>query len=426
MLAYLEASPSPYHAVAASAELLASVGALELSEADAWPAGPGAFFLRRGGALVAWLVPEGVRAVDGFRVVAAHTDSPNLRLRPRPELGREGLRQLAVEPYGGVLRNSWLGRDLGVSGRLALRRGGPEVLVRLDEPVCHLAQLAIHLDREVNERGLVLNPHGQLDPIMGLDEAGPGEVVSGEVVAVLAARAGVDAAEVVAFDLMLHDLNPPRLVGPAGQLFASGRLDNLCSAYLATAALASLAGGTTRASDAPMVAVAVLFDHEEVGSTSAEGAQGTLLSSVLERVVLGLGGGREELFRALARTVVASLDMTHATHPNYPERHDPAHPVRLGGGPVVKVNADRRYATDPAGTATFAAACAAAGVPLQTFVNRADLPCGSTVGPFLAARLGVTTVDVGLGQLAMHAARELAGAADPPMMAAALGAFLAP
>jgi len=418
-----------------------------VAEEDAWPAGPGAFFLRRGGALVAWLVPDGARAAGGFRVVAAHTDSPNLRLRPRPELGREGLRQLAVEPYGGVLRNSWLGRDLGVSGRLALRGGRPEVLVRLDEPVCHLAQLAIHLDREVNERGLVLNPQGQLNPVTGLGGAGPGEpapggpaagghvrsevvvsgeAVPGELVALLAARAGVDAAEVVAFDLMLHDLTPPRLVGPAGELFASARLDNLCSAYLATAALGGVAAGERVGTGAPTPAVAVLFDHEEVGSTSAEGAQGALLPSVLERIVLGLGGEREDLLRGLARTVVASADMTHATHPNYPERHDPAHPVRLGGGPVLKVNPNRRYATDPSGAAAFAAACEVAGVPLQTFANRADLPCGSTVGPFLAARLGVTTVDVGLGQLAMHAARELAGAADPPMMAAALAAFLAP
>src|SRR5690606_9578850 len=232
---------------------------------------------------------------------------------------------------------------------------------------------------------------------------------------------GVSADAVLAYDLMAHVLEPSRLLGRDGDLLAAPRLDNLCTAHAGIVALQAAV-----ADPAEPIPVLVLFDHEEVGSVSERGAASTLLPSVLERIVLAAGGDREDLLRALAGSVVASGDMAHATHPNYAERHEPQHQIRINGGPVLKLNQNLRYATDAKGASVFAYACEQAGVPMQRYVHRADLPCGSTVGPITSASTGVTTVDVGAPQLSMHSARELTGAMDPAMYAAALAAFFTP
>jgi aspartyl aminopeptidase len=420
MLDFIDASPSPFHACAAAARRLEAAGFEELHEVDAWPEAPGARYVRRGGTLVAWAVGAHHGPTDGFRLVGAHTDSPNLRVKPRPDAGRAGYRQLAVEVYGSPLLNSWLGRDLGLSGRLVIRgaNGTEERLVRIDRPVLHLPQLAIHLDRDVTSKGLVLNAQEHLTPVWGLGEPTPGAVVG-----LVADEAGVSPDAVVAWDLMVHDLAPGSLAGADRNLVSSPRLDNLMSSW---AGLEALIAATEDGSELEQVPVLVLFDHEEIGSTSDRGAASALLPALTERIVLGLGGGREEVLRSLAASVCCSADNAHATHPNYPDRHEPGHHIRLGGGPVLKVNANVRYATDAVSAATFVAACDQAGVPLQRYAHRSDLPCGSTIGPITASQLGIPTVDVGAPQLAMHSARELCGAADPAHYRAALTAFLAP
>jgi aspartyl aminopeptidase len=413
LFAFLGSSPSPYHAVANAALRLDGAGFRRLQETDAWDSTVDAGYLVRGGALVAWRRPTGSPASTPFRVIGAHTDSPNLRLKPRPDTGSAGWRQLAVEVYGGALANSWLDRDLGLSGRLVRADGGVD-LVLINRPLARVPQLAIHLDRDVNERGLLLDRQAHLTPVWGLGPAHDGDLRS-----FLAPALGLEPDEIVAFDLMFHDLTPPARLGRDGELIAAGRLDNLLSCWAAVEAIVE-----TSASD--NVALVCLFDHEEVGSGSTSGAAGPLLETVIDRLVAGHSACTEDRHRALAASVCVSADMAHAVHPNYVERHEPGHRPLPNAGPVLKVNANQRYATDATTHAAFVAACRQAGVPWQMFVSRNNIPCGSTIGPLTATRLGIATVDVGCAQLSMHSARELAGADDPAYLAAALGAFLAP
>ncbi len=413
LCAFIDASPSPYHAVSTSADLLDAAGFTRLDERRAWGDPSGSHYVVRDGSLVAWTVPAGGEPAAPWRLIGAHTDSPNLRVKPRPDTGRAGARQLGVEVYGGPLLNSWLDRDLGLSGRVGLVDGSTR-LVLVDRPVLRIPQLAIHLDREVTSAGLKLNAQAHLTPVWGV-----GEWREGDFRSFLASELGVDASDIAAWEIMVHDLTPSRLIGRDEELLSAPRLDNLCSSWAALDAL--VAGG------APATpAMVTLFDHEEIGSVSQEGAGSTIVEVLLERIVAGLGGGVEDLRRGIAGSVCASADMAHATHPNYSERHEPGHWIELNGGPVIKTNASQRYATDAHSAGVFAGACRRAGVPVQHFVSRNDMPCGSTIGPITAARLGMATVDIGAPQLAMHSARELTGAADPGMYAAALGAFLRP
>lgn len=408
---YLDRSPSPWHAAATSAAILSTAGFEELSETRPWP-DVAAGFVRRGGALVAWR-RGGADAAAPVRLVGAHTDSPGLRVKPLPDTGTLGWKQLGVEVYGGVLANSWLDRDLGVAGRLVCR-DGTSVLVAVDEPVARVPQLAVHLDREVNERGLVLDRQLHLTPVWGT-----GSPQRGEFAAWIADRAGLSPTELVAWELCLHDLAPAAVLGADRTLLASGRLDNLVSCWAATRALASAVTADGHTS------VIALFDHEEVGSASATGASGPLLGTVLERLVRARGGTREHLHRSLAASTCISADNAHAVHPNYPERHEPDHRPLVNHGPAIKLNSNQRYATSAETAAVFQRACEAAGVPWQHFVSRNNMPCGSTIGPLAATRLGIATVDVGVPQLSMHSARELCGVEDPGHLAAALAAYFA-
>jgi aspartyl aminopeptidase len=420
LLAFCDASPSPFHACSTAAAMLSEAGWTRLAEDAVWPDDPGLYFIVRGGTLIAWAMTARHRPHTGFRIVGAHTDSPNLRLKPSPDVSSAGYRQLGVEVYGGVLLASWLDRELGLSGRVAVRREGNGVLVKLlrvDRPIACLPQLAIHLNREVNSKGLVVDAQNHLVPIWGL---GPSD--AGGFRGFVADELGVAADDVLGWDLMLHDLTPASLVGRDHELIGSSRLDNLASCWAAVEALLDVAP-QLETGPVPLVC---LFDHEEIGSTSDRGAGSSILPAVLERIVLARGGDRQALHRALARSACLSADMAHATHPNYSDRHDPQHQVTLNAGPVLKVNASVRYATDAPGSALVALAADEAKVPLQQFAMRSDLPCGSTIGPVTAASLGITTVDVGMPQLAMHSVREHAGSHDPAWYRALLAAFMAP
>ncbi|MHA3019301.1 M18 family aminopeptidase [Mycobacterium sp. BMJ-28] len=405
---FIDASPSPFHVCVTAARRLEAAGFTELSEADAWPAS-GRFFTVRAGSLVAW---DSTPGQVPFRIVGGHTDSPNLRVKQHPDRVVAGWQVVALAPYGGAWLNSWLDRDLGISGRLSVLDGSgvSDRLVRIDDPILRVPQLAIHLSED--RKGVSPDPQRHVNAIWGLGE-------QRSFVGFVAERAGVRAADVLGFDLMTHDLTASAITGAGGDFVSAPRLDNQATCYAGLEALLD-------AAPTGHIPVLALFDHEEVGSQSDHGAQSDLLPTVLERIVLAAGGSREDFLRRCSESMVASGDMAHATHPNYPDRHEPGHLIAVNAGPVLKVQPNLRYATDGRTAAAFALACRQAGVPLQRYEHRADLPCGSTIGPMTSARTGIPTVDVGAAQLAMHSAREVMGARDVAAYAAALQAFLAP
>jgi aspartyl aminopeptidase len=411
LIGFIDASPTPYHAVHNAAARLADAGFDEFRP----DLGPGARFVVRDGALVAWV--DGASPQTPLRLIGAHTDSPNLRIRPRPDLAVAGVQQLRVEVYGGALVNSWLDRDLGLAGRVVVRRGDQvaERLYRSSGPLLRVPQLAIHLDREINERGLQLDRQQHLTPIWGLGDAAEGDFRSW-----LAGELEVEASEVLGWDLQCFDHQPSAVLGRRDELLAAPRLDNLCSSFGAIEALLATRWAPAGAGPAAIV----LFDHEEVGSTSATGADSTWLGSVLEQRSLALGMDRGAHLAMLAESMLLSADMAHATHPNHPGRHEPGHWIRLGGGPAIKHNVNQRYATDAVGAAEFRRCCEAVGVPVQEYSHRNDLPCGSTIGPLSAAQLAVRTVDVGMPQLSMHSAREMMAVADIEAMVSAFTSWL--
>lgn len=451
LLSFIDAAPSPYHAVDTVRAALLTAGFAELAETAAWPGAPGRYVVVREGSLAAWSTEHlgvpgatagssrattaGGSRATAFRVVGGHTDSPNLRIKPQPDISRLGWDQLGVEVYGGPLLNSWLDRDLGLSGRVTVRDhaapyGVGTRLWRHDEPLLRVPQLAIHLDRAVAD-GLALNAQTQLVPVWGATGSTGPRGAPTPFRDWLAEALQVPTDDVLAWDLMAHDLTPAALLGRELDLIAAPRLDNLASCWAGVRALVAacerIAAGATEATGAtPYVPLLVLFDHEEVGSVTNRGGGSQFLPAVLERIVLARGGDRSDALRAFAGSVVCSADMAHAVHPNYADRYEPQHLLLVGGGPAVKVNSKARYASDATGIGLARLAADQAGVALQSFVSRGDMPCGSTIGPMTAAVLGAVTVDVGAPMLSMHSARELAGAADVAAYAALLEAFLAP
>ncbi len=426
---FIDASPTAFHAVHNAAARLLDAGfeqfAPDLADNGSPAAaggagggvvgastGPGARFVVRDGALVAWV--DGARPGAPLRLIGAHTDSPNLRVRPQPDRSVAGVRQLGVEVYGGALLNSWLDRDLGLAGRVAVRGSDESIvehrLFRVDRPLLRVPQLAIHLDRDISERGLQLNKQQHMSPVWGL-----GAAVDGQFREWLAEQVDVAPGDVLGWDVACFDLQPSTLLGVDDEFLVAPRLDNLCSSFGAIEALLAVRWGATDAGPAMIV----LFDFEEVGSTAVTGADSVWLARILEQRAAGLGIDRATALAAADASMLLSADMAHATHPNYPDRHEPQHWVHMGGGPVIKHNVNARYATDSTGAAAFRLACEAVGVPVQEYSHRGDLPCGSTIGPISAAQLGVATVDVGMPQLSMHSVREMMAAEDVARMVAA-------
>ncbi len=421
LMRFLDASPTPYHAVQEVARRLRSAGYSELDEREEWQLSPGdlRYVVRGGATIVALALGEAPPSKAGFRLAAAHTDSPNLRAKPRSEVRAHGHRQIAVEIYGSPLLHTWLDRDLSLAGRVSLVDVSTH-LVRFDRPICRISSLAIHLSPTLATDGLRLNPQQHMLATLSL-----GEDEAGGVEALIAAeldRSGVRSVSrdaIVAFDLMTYDVQGAAGTGVNGELVASARLDNLASCHAAVSALLA------RSSPAEMTRGIVLYDHEEVGSQSAAGAGSMFLRSVLARVANALpGAGTDAAARAFARSLLVSADMAHAIHPNHADKHDPQNAPRLGGGPVVKLNASQSYATDAPGAAVFERACREQGFSAQRFSARNDMRCGSTIGPIAAARLGMRVVDVGNPMLSMHSCREVAAASDVPKMIAAIAAVL--
>ncbi|MCL1899276.1 MAG: M18 family aminopeptidase [Promicromonosporaceae bacterium] len=428
LAAFVEASPSSFHAAAEIRRRCEVAGYTALDEEAAWEIRPGGrYVVARDGAAVAFAVPSSATGLTPFTLLGTHTDSPGFKLKPRPTIGAAGWLQAGVEVYGGPLLVSWLDRELELAGR-AVAFDGTEYLVRTG-PLLRIPSLAIHLDRTANEE-FRLDKQRHLQPVWGLG-ANPQEA---DLLAVVAASAvplpspgapgaapeapALDPADIAGYDLITVDSQAPRVFGADDTLFASPRLDNLLSTHAALTALLAAPEPTT-------ISVLAAFDHEEVGSDTYSGAGGPLLETVMGRVSSGLGATPDEAARARAGSFLVSSDVGHATHPNYAERHDPANQPLAGRGPILKINANQRYATDAPGAARWQEACRRAGVPSQEFVSNNASPCGSTIGPISAARLGIRTVDVGAPILSMHSARELCAALDPWYLSRAMGAILA-
>lgn len=416
---FLGQSPTPMHAVANAAAALSRAGFVEVDEGGPpTHLAPGARgFLRRSGSLVAFRVGHVSPVEGGFRIVSAHTDSPNLRIKSNPVVRSHGLVRLGVEVYGGVLHATWTDRDLGLAGQVYVDapEGVRPVLVDLRRPLCRIPNLAIHLQRGVNDDGLKLNPQTQLLPVLSLDGGGDGDPLR----ALLAAEIGVAADAILSWDLMAYDLQAPTVGGADGAFIYSGRLDNLTSTHAAIEAMLPDASPAS-------TAIIALFDHEEVGSLTSRGAQSRLLEGVLERLVRdGPGNPEGGLPRALAHSVHLSADAAHAVHPGWPDKHDANHMPKLGAGVVIKQNASQRYGTEGATAALVLRLLKRHNLPFQWFINRADLACGTTVGPIVAAQLGVPTCDVGSPMFSMHSAREMCGSADHAVLVGLMRAFLA-
>lgn len=397
-------SPSSFHAAHAVAQRLEDAGFHRQNENDPWDSSPGGHVMVRGGAVAAWLVPETITDTTGMRIVGAHTDSPAFVLKPSTQSStRDGWGLIDVEVYGGMLWNSWLDRELAIAGRL-IDHQGVSHLVRTGA-LARIPQLAIHLDRSVNSEGLKLDPQRHLHPVWTVDSP------ETSLMDAVAQAAGLESAEdISSSDLLLTPAQGPGTFGETAQFFASSRQDNLSSVYAGLVALERIAAeGTLKDGD---ILIFMCFDHEEIGSATRTGAAGPILETIMRRTASALGRDEDGFARMLARSSCLSADAAHSVHPNYSDRHDPDNRPVMGRGPIVKINANQRYATDGEGIALWNRCVAQAKVASQSFVSNNSVSCGSTIGPITATRLGILTVDAGIGLLSMHSAREMSHVDD--------------
>lgn len=399
LIDFLNKSPTPWHAVSGISSRLEQAGFVQLDARLEWSLEPGSayFVVCADGALVAWRQPSNS---VGWTIFGAHTDSPNLRVRPVPILKRHGYFQLSLEVYGGLLMAPWFDRDLSLAGRVAIADKGSVLskLVDFKRPIGLIPSLAIHLDRDANN-GRKINAQTDLPMVLG--RAAQDEELNFKEL--LAEEINCEIDDITAFEICAYPLEGAKICGLRQEFLTSARLDNLLSCFIVTEALAQ--------NDEAEGNMIVLNDHEEVGSVSTGGADGPFLESVLRRASEGV-----DFERVRANSLMISIDNAHGVHPNFSSKHDESHHPLLNEGPVVKVNANQRYATSAITQGVIEQAAKRAGVPLQYFSNRADLSCGSTIGPLTAGRLGIDTIDIGCAQFAMHSARETSGTRDPELM----------
>lgn len=416
LIDFLKASPTPFHATRSLAQRLHAAGYKPLDEREPWHTEPGGryYVTRNDSSIIAFKLGSRAPLDGGLRLVGAHTDSPCLRVKPQPELQRQGFFQLGVEVYGGALLAPWFDRDLSLAGRVTFREGGKvqSLLVDFLLPIASIPNLAIHLNREANQ-GWAINAQNELPPILaqvsGDDKADFRALLTER----LAEEHGVSADAVLDYELSFYDTQGAAVIGLNQDFIAGARLDNLLSCYAGLQALLSAEGDES--------CVLVCTDHEEIGSCSACGADGPFLEQVLRRV---LPDG-EDFVRCIQKSLLVSADNAHGVHPNYADKHDANHGPKLNAGPVIKVNSNQRYATNSETAGFFRHLCLAEEVPVQSFVVRSDMGCGSTIGPITASQLGVRTVDIGLPTFAMHSIRELAGSHDLAHLVRVLSAFYA-
>ncbi len=418
LLAFIDASPSPWHAANSVAQRLLKHGFTQLHEADAWQlTANGSYFVVRGGAsIIAFTLGKQTLTDAGFRIVGAHTDSPGLRLKPNAAYDSDGLVRIGVEVYGGPILATFTDRDLSVAGRVNIRTatGFETHLVKFDDALMRLPNLAIHMNREVNDKGLVLNKQTELPLIFGESEAGI--EADKQFLAHITEALKVNAKDILTFELNVFDTQKGMFWGANQEFIADSQLDNLASCHAAFTALLAINNPNS-------TCVCALFDHEEVGSESAAGASGSFLSDVINRIAASQALNEEARLRALAQSFFISADMAHAYHPNHPSAYEPCHHVLINNGPVIKTNANQRYSTSAETAARFITLCESAHVPYQQYAHRTDLGCGSTIGPIVASNLGIPSVDIGSPMWAMHSVRESAGVLDHSYMIAVLKAM---
>lgn len=405
LLGFLRDSPTPFHAVANLVALLQENGFQHINESDAWSLQSGGRYIvtRNDSSLLAFVLGSDDLVMNGIHLAGAHTDSPCLKIKPNPELQRSGYFQLGVEVYGGALLAPWFDRDLSLAGRVSYVTNDDQLksaLVDFKKPIAVIPSLAIHLDRDVNSSRSI-NAQTQLPPVLMCSDAHNTSDFRALLLEQLRAQGeGANAREITDYEISCYDTQPPALLGVAEEFISSARIDNLLSCFVGVRALLSANGKRT--------AMIVCSDHEEVGSASAAGAQGTLLQSVLQRIA----GAQENYARMIDKSLLISCDNAHGVHPNFADKHDANHGPLLNQGPVIKINANQRYATNSETAAYFRQLCAQVDAPVQSFVVRSDMACGSTIGPIVATETGINTVDVGVPQWAMHSIRETAGSRD--------------
>jgi len=410
LMGFIQQSPTPFHAVTNLVKMLADAGFSRLQDDNPWQLKKGGkyFVTRNDSAIVAFSMGDNDLSGSGIRLTGAHTDSPCLKVKPNPEIhSLGGYVQLGLEVYGGALLNPWFDRDLSLAGRVDFRTSDNKLdscLIDLQDPVAYIPSLAIHLDREANNSRSI-NAQKDLPALLLLANDAEKFSLDHYLLNYLQSSLGLSkAAKILSHELNLYDSQPPQFVGLEKQFIAAARLDNLLSCYLNCVSLID--------ADGENASVMVCNDHEEVGSASAAGAQGPFLAAVLKRMVASQGEKPDAFECAVQRSVLLSIDNAHGVHPNFPEKHDSKHRPMLNGGPVIKINANQRYASNSTTVALFKNYCEQQGVAYQSFAMRSDMACGSTIGPLTAAETGITTVDIGVPTFAMHSIRELAGAED--------------
>jgi aspartyl aminopeptidase len=407
LLAFIQASPTAFHAAHTMAQQLTTAGFTELHESDAWSlqAGKRYYVKRNDSSIIAFVYGKKNLLDTGIRMLGAHTDSPCLKVKPQPELNRKGYLQLGVEVYGGALLAPWFDRDLSLAGRVTYKTGDNKIaseLIDFKAPVVTIPSLAIHLDREVNN-SRAINPQRDIVPV--LLQLAPEQMLAPNFKSILLAQLkqqlpNIDATQILDFEISLYDTQAPALVGLQQDFIASARLDNLLSCFVGLQAILQ--------ADDDVSSLLICTDHEEVGSTSCCGAKGPMLQQFLERLI----PDGETRIRVIEHSLMISADNAHGVHPNYMDRHDENHAPLLNRGPVVKINANQRYATTSETSGFFHWLSEQNQVPLQVFVARTDMGCGSTIGPIVSSEVGVKTIDVGVPTFAMHSIREMAGVAD--------------
>jgi aspartyl aminopeptidase len=424
LLSFLDNAPTAAHAVRELINIVRQKGYREIRDEDPWQITPGEGFylVREETGFIAGIMSRDPSDEAPWNIAAAHTDSPGFRIKPNPVIHKQGAILLGAEVYGGPLLASWTDRDLSLAGRLIIREKENELSTRLwtcKKPVLRIPQVAVHLNRKVNEEGLTFNTQTQMVPIYSINDNEPA-FSHKDFIHWVARENKVDPESIVDMQLELYDTQAASHGGPDDQFLLSGRIDNLAMCFSAVHALPP--SGTMLKNNA----LVMCFDNEETGSKTLRGGDSFFTGSVLERLSLSSGTDRETFLRILTKSVLFSADGVHAVHPNYPELHEPSHLVYMNRGPALKINAQNRYATSLHTSALFKELARKTNVPVQTYLHRSDIPCGSTIGPLVSAQLGLKTLDAGIGMLSMHSVREMAGISDIHNMTKMLMYFLNP
>lgn len=425
LLDFIDASPSPWHAVKTIEALLATQTPAwqRLDETAKWTLQPGGryYVVRDASSIILFIAGQKPLAETGFKIIGAHTDSPGLRIKPNAASSADGLMRLGVEVYGGPILATFTDRDLSLAGRIAYKNDQDQIAgmqVKFDQPLLRLPNLAIHMNRGVNEEGLKLQKQTELPLI--LSASAEEQLPQAYFSALLQQQSGVAATRILSWDLAVYDTQKGAFWGAESEFYADSQLDNLASCH---AALQALLDNANLQPDATQVCA--LFDHEEIGSQSNKGADGSFLPDVLGRIALATATDGEDYARALAKSFMISADMAHAYQPNFPNAYDPGHKVIVNKGPVIKINANHNYSSESVSAAMFVDWCKQADVPYQKYSHRCDMPCGSTIGPITSAKLGIRSIDVGNPMWAMHSIRESAGVLDHEYMIRVMKRFFA-